>query len=99
MDIEHKHNEISTLPELLKLIDISGSVITADAIYCQKDTTKQFTDKNAHYILALKNNHKTLYDDVKLWLDTNFDIHKLSVIETIDKDHGRLETRRYALHS
>lgn len=97
VDVESKHNEISTLPDILKLIDISGSVITADAIYCQKDITKQFTDKDAHYILALKNNHKTLYDDVKLWLDTNFDGHNLPVIETIDKDHGRLETRRYAL--
>lgn len=97
MDIADKANEITTLPQLLKLIDISGSIVTADAIYCQKDITKQISTAKADYIFALKHNHKTLYEEVSLWINTQFDNNKLPMIETIDKDHGRLETRRYCL--
>lgn len=97
MDIADKANEITTLPQLLKLIDISGSIVTADAIYCQKDFTKQISTAKADYIFALKHNHKTLYEEVSLWLNTQFDNTKLPMIKTIDKDHGRLETRRYCL--
>ena len=97
LDISDKTNEIKTLPQLLKLIDMSGSIITADAIYCQKDITQQISKAKADYIFALKNNHKTLYEDVSLWLNTQFDNDKLSIVETIEKDHGRIETRRYAI--
>lgn len=96
-DVSDKTNEITTLPQLLKLIDISGSIVTADAIYCQKDITKQITKAKANYIFALKNNHKLLYEDVSLWLNSEFDNNKLAVLKTVEKDHGRLETRRYAL--
>lgn len=65
--------------------------------YCQKDITKQISKAKADYILTLKNNHKTLYEDVSLWLNTQFDNEKLTIVETIEKDHGRLETRRYAI--
>ena len=68
LDIADKTNEITTLPQLLNLIDISSSIIIADAIYCQKDITKQITKAKADYIFALKNNHKLLYEDVSLWL-------------------------------
>lgn len=53
-DINDKANEITTLPQLLSLIDIKGSTITADAMYCQKDTTKQIIKQGGNYILALK---------------------------------------------
>ncbi len=96
-DVSDKANEITTLPQLLKLIDMSGSIVTADAIYCQKDITKQITEAKADYIFALKNNHKLLYEDVALWLNTEFDNNKLTIFKTIEKDHGRLETRHYAL--
>lgn len=66
------------LPKLLKLIDIESSIITANAIYCQKDITKQIIKAHADYIIALKNNHKTLYDDVKLWLDSQYNDKKLT---------------------
>lgn len=97
MDVADKTNEITTLPKLLSLIDISGSIVSADAIYCQKDISQQISKGRGNYILSLKNNHKTLYEDIKLWLDTSFDNNQLTVLTTIDKDHGRLETRRYAL--
>lgn len=85
LDIAEKTNEITTLPQLLKLIDISGSIITADAIYCQKDITKQISKAKADYILALKNNHKTLYEDVSLWLNTQFDNEKLAIVKPSKK--------------
>ena len=97
LDIADKTNEITTLPQLLKRIDISGSIVTADAIYCQKDITKQISKAKADYIFALKHNHKTLYEDVSLWLNTQFDNKKIPRVETIEKDHGRIETRRYAI--
>lgn len=97
MDIASKANEISTLPQLLKLIDISGSIITADAIYCQKNITKQITKAKADYVIALKNNHKTLYEEVELWLNGEANKNNLPMLETIDKDHGRFEIRRYVM--
>lgn len=97
LDIADKNNEISTLPQILKLIDINGSIVTADAIYYQKDITKQISKAKADYIFALKNNHKTLYQDVSLWLNTQFDNKKVPIAETIEKDHGRIEIRRYAI--
>lgn len=97
LDVADKANEITTLPQLLKLIDISGSIITADAIYCQKDINKQIHKAKADYIFALKSNHKTLYEEVTFWLNSEFDNNRLPSTQTIDKDHGRLETRRYAI--
>lgn len=96
-DVSEKANEITTLPELLNLIDIKGSTITADAIYCQKDTTKQIIKKGGDYILALKNNHKSLFDDVSLWLNTEFNHNRLKTVQTTEQGHGRRETRCYAL--
>ena len=49
------------------------------------------------YVLALKDNHKDLCEDVSLWLDTETSAQRLPVLETIDKDHGRIEVRRYSL--
>lgn len=97
IDVANKANEITTLPQLLKLIDISGSIITADAIYCQKDITKQISKAKADYVFALKHNHKTLYEDISLWLNSQFDSNKLPITQTIEKAHGQLETRRYCL--
>lgn len=57
----------------------------------------QLVKAKADYILSLKRNHEHLYDDVKLWLDTQFDSGNLPINETVDKDHGRIEVRRYAL--
>ncbi|WP_115368663.1 ISAs1 family transposase [Moraxella bovis] len=96
VDIADKNNEISTLPQLLKLIDISGSIVTADAIYCQKDISKQIIKAKANYIFALKQNHKTLYEDIVLWLNSKLNNNNITSIQTVEKDHGRIETRRYA---
>ena len=95
--VDKKTNEINALPELLSLIDIKGSIVSMDAIYCQKDISRQIIAAKADYVLALKQNHKTLYEDVSLWLDTQAAQHPQDVVEEVNKDHGRIETRRYYL--
>ena len=65
--------------------------MTADAIYCQKDITKQISKAKADYIFALKHNHKTLYEDVSLWLNTQFDNKKIPRVETIEKTTDALK--------
>ena len=97
--VDKKTNKINALPELLSLIDIKGSIVSMDAIYCQKDISRQIIAAKADYVLALKQNHKTLYEDVSLWLNTQAAQHPQDVVEEVNKDHGRIETRRYYLNT
>jgi predicted transposase YbfD/YdcC len=90
-------NEITAIPELLSLLDVPGAVVTIDAMGCQKAIARDVVDAGADYILALKDNHPILHDDVRLWLDTEIAQDRLPQQETVDKDHGRIEIRRYAL--
>lgn len=94
-----KSNEITAIPELLKVLELEGCIVTIDAMGCQKEIVKTIIDKGADYVLGLKGNQGTLHDDVKLYFedcrasgfkDSEYDYH-----ETIDGDHGRIETRRY----
>jgi predicted transposase YbfD/YdcC len=78
-------------------LDLKGAVVTIDAMGCQKSIAKDIVEAGADYVLALKDNHPTLCDDVKLWLDTETEKGHLEVHETIEKDHGRIEIRRYVL--
>jgi predicted transposase YbfD/YdcC len=86
-------NEIGALAELLALLDLDGRLVTADAMHCQKATAQAILDRGGHYCLALKANQPALHDDVRLWLDDPAtpvdDVH-----QTVDGDHGRIETRR-----
>ncbi len=67
--VASKSNEITAIPALLKLLDITGCVITMDAMGCQKAIAKQIVDKKADYVLSLKGNHSTLHEDVKLFFE------------------------------
>ena len=94
-----KSNEITAIPMLLGLLDIKGSTITIDAMGCQKDIAKTIVEKEADYVLALKGNQGTLHDDVQLFFEDLL-AKKLKTIkydeyETVEKGHGRIETRRY----
>lgn len=91
-------NEIAAIPELLKALDISGCIVTTDAIGCQKGIAQQIRDKGADYVLAVKENqghlHKDLEDlfaeiDDPLFRELGYDYE-----ETVEKAHGRVETRR-----
>lgn len=102
--VDSKSNEITAIPALLKLLDIAGCVITMDAMGCQKAIAKQIVDKKADYVLSLKGNHSTLHEDVKLFFEDAraHDFYQKDedrhvphrYFETVEKDHGRIETRR-----
>ena len=94
---EEKSNEITAIPKLLDMLEINGCIVTIDAMGTQKDIAEKIISKNADYILSLKENQKTLYRDVKLYLDDickdkdvidSSDYHK-----TVAKGHGRIESR------
>ena len=97
--VAEKSNEITAIPDRLALLDLHGAVVSIDAMGGQKTIAQAIVDAGADYVLALKDNHPTLCDEVQLWLDTEVARERLSVAETVEKDHGRIETRRYALSS
>jgi predicted transposase YbfD/YdcC len=98
MKVDGKSNEITAMPKLLKLLDITGSVVTADALNCQKDIAEIIVDQRGDYVLALKGNHENLYEDVKLYFESclseGFDV-RYGFKEQNDCGHGRIETRQY----
>ena len=94
---EEKSNEITAIPKLLEMLEIKGCIITIDAMGTQTEIAKAVRDKGGDYILALKENQKTLYNDVKLYLDDVRQEKKLleseNYYKTVEKGHGRIETR------
>ena len=103
--VDGKSNEISALPELLALLTLDGCSlvgcgvptaphgVTADAMHCQKATAEAILDRGGDYVLAVKGNQKTLFEDIQLLLDDP-DAAPDDTAETVDGDHGRIETRR-----
>lgn len=98
-----KSNEITAIPELVELLSIKGMVVTLDAMGCQKSIARVIRQKDADYVLALKKNHGDLYDDVTTFFKeerkTNFSNTTVHQYETVEKDHGRLETRTITVSS
>lgn len=96
---EEKSNEITAIPELLGMLDIKGSIVTIDAMGCQKDIAKKIIEQEGDYVLALKGNQSSLYDDVSLYMDSIIDEQlkkiPLETCTTLDKGHGRIEDRKY----
>jgi|SRR5512138_93104 predicted transposase YbfD/YdcC len=95
--VADKPNEITAIPDLLSLLDVQGAVVTIDALGCQKAIARTIVEAGADYVLALKDNHPTLSEEVRLWLDTETARGRLPQSETLEKGHGRIERRRYAL--
>ncbi len=96
--VAEKSNEITVIPDLLGLLDLRGAVVSIDTMGCQKAIVQTIIDAGADYVLALKDNHPALCEDVQLWLDTEVARGRLTVLETVEKNHGRIEIRRYALN-
>jgi predicted transposase YbfD/YdcC len=92
-----KSNEITAIPELLRIVDIKGAIITIDAMGTQKAIAAEIIDGKADYVLALKGNQETLHqaviDHIKEKL--NGDIGQSDEHVTTEKGHGREETRTY----
>ena len=96
--VDDKSNEITAIPELLAMLDIENSIITLDAMGCQKEIAQQITKQKADYILALKGNHSGMKKELEAWwhksrreglTETNYDTYT-----EINSGHGRIETRR-----
>lgn len=96
--VEDRSNEITAVPELLDMLDVSGCTVTVDAMGCQKDIANKITNRRADYILALKRNQPQLYDDVAETFDhlrnSEFSDIDYRFCETVEKGHGRIEKRR-----
>ena len=103
LKVDEKSNEITAIPKLLRLLDVKDAVVTIDAMGCQKEIAQVITEQEADYVLALKENHKTLYADVTLFFDeargTEFADIAHAYYEAVDGAHGRIETRRYWITS
>lgn len=96
--VDEKSNEITAIPKLLNMMMIEGAIITIDAMGCQREIAKIITAKKADYVLALKGNQTSLCQDVELFAAEQkacgFKHTKISRDQTVDGDHGRIETRK-----
>lgn len=97
--VDDKSNEITAIPELLKLIQIKGCIVTIDAMGCHKEISQAILNKGADYILAVKENQKNLREDVEQEFAEaqrhQFKYMNHTYYETVEKNHGRIETRQY----
>jgi len=95
---DRKSNEITAVPKLLKLLELSGCIITADAMSCQKKIVRTIVKQGADYLLAVKGNQKMLQADVQTLLrhghDQNWQNMRSDYCESSDTDHGRIEVRK-----
>jgi len=110
LKVADKSNEITAVPELLRVLELSGCIVTIDAMGCQKRIAREIVDADADYVLALKGNQETVHEEVRSFLEdalaqkqaprpANAPLPQaaatLQCFETVEKDHGRLEIRRY----
>ena len=107
LKVADKSNELTALPELLRALELAGCIVTVEAMGTQKKIAKEIKEADADYVLALKGNHETVHQEVKSFLDATVAERdakplrpstaaaSLAVLETVEKDHGRIETRRY----
>lgn len=96
---DDKSNEITAVPELLRALELEGCIVTLDAMGCQKNIAKEICEADADYVLALKGNHETVHEEVATFLQDarqkNWKNVAHDFLETVEKGHGRIETRRY----
>jgi predicted transposase YbfD/YdcC len=97
--VDQKSNEITAIPQLLELLDLEGDTITIDAMGCQKEIAATIRDKKANYVLQVKDNqptlHQALHEAFLRFADEDYTEPSLRRFKTIDRDHGREETRQY----
>ena len=96
--VSEKSNEITAMPELIKLLDIKGATVTVDAMGTQTALAEQIVKAGGDYVMAVKDNHPTLADSVRLHLDEMI-LEKFKDVEHVycestDAGHGRIDTRR-----
>jgi len=96
--VAEKSNEITAIPEVLKLLDIKGAVVTVDAMGTQTDIAAQIVKAGGDYVMAVKKNHPTLCNSIQLALDEMI-LEKFAGVEhgyhqTTESGHGRIDTRK-----
>src|SRR5215469_4219835 len=95
--VADKSNEIVAIPALLDMLAIEGAIVTIDAMGCQRNIAQKILDKKADYIFSLKGNQSSLREDVELFAAeqkaNGFRDTKITQHQTVDGDHGRIETR------
>jgi len=87
-----KSNETTAVPKLLRMLALKGSIVTTDALNCQRTVAQQIVDQQGDYALALKGNQGTLFEDVVLLLDDP-EWKAGTCAPLVEADHGRIETR------
>jgi predicted transposase YbfD/YdcC len=99
--VDSQSNEITAIPELLKILEIAGCIVTIDAIGCQKEIVKLITQQSADYVISLKKNQGNLYNEVeklfKTGFSTGFEGIEHSRYKTEETGHGRHEIRNYVM--
>jgi predicted transposase YbfD/YdcC len=98
--VDGKSNEITAVPELLKLLELEGAIVTYDAMGCQKEIAQAIRDQGADYVLAVKDNQPRLYEDVLASFVDAFEGNRGETYQqrvTNDKGHGREERREYVV--
>jgi len=109
LKVDDKSNEITALPQLIRALELTGCIVTVDAMGTQKQIAREIKEADADYVMALKGNHEVVHAEVKSFLDATVAeaaarppgvrpapaVAGLATLQTVEKDHGRLETRRY----
>lgn len=97
--VSGESNEITAVPQLLQLLELKGCIVTVDALNCQKDIASEIITQEADYVLSLKGNQGNLHKEVKSFFEAVVNDHtygfQISRHETVDGEHGRIETRKY----
>jgi predicted transposase YbfD/YdcC len=95
--VDEKSNEITAIPQLLDALEVSGCIVTIDAMGCQTDIAEKIVNREAEYVLSLKENQGNLYEDVEHLFadleDSHYKAYEFDYEKTVNKDHGRIEIR------
>jgi predicted transposase YbfD/YdcC len=95
--VAEKSNEITAIPQLLEALEVAGCIVTIDAMGCQTVIAEKIIDREAEYVLALKENQGNLYEDVAHLFadleDSQYKAYAFDYEKTVNKDHGRIEIR------
>lgn len=99
--VDKKSNEITAIPELIRILELAGCTVTIDAMGCQKEIVKLIAEQDADYIITLKKNQGQLYKNVeqlfKEVIRTGFSGIEHSTYCTKEQNHGRTEIRHYLM--
>jgi predicted transposase YbfD/YdcC len=97
--VSDKSNEITAIPQLLELLELSGAIVTIDAMGCQKTIARKIREGGGHYVLAVKDNQERLLADIQASFAAEVpegdDTANYSYHETVERGHGRIERRQY----